>query len=245
MPVPVPAAPEAAKTDADSGTKDDSDTDSRMHGDIGMSYSRNRTAYVSYRFATDIDLTRKQPGQELLTEVHLLREDIQAQGQSSTTVSTDQYDASLKLKRFYADEVYYLYGSPRIQYNRFDFYKTSQALRLGAGRRFKIEPMSLDLELGGGHRWAQGHDGAEISEALSTFTARLEYNFSKSMYAKLNLVIDRTSQEHNSLFTASLNSPLVGNLYMKYEMSYRRILPLDNTQPSSETSYNFGLGYRL
>lgn len=234
--IPQPHAPATATT---------SPTLLPFSGDISFSYSSNRTSYHSDRLTAGLDLTYQQFAHELLTEIRIDREEIKLPDADARSVSLEEYDASLKWKYFDRHKAHYLYASPRLRHNRFTYYKNSQAIRVGIGRRLLDAPISLDMEIGTGYRHAQGHDGEEVRQPLRTITMRFAYDFTQAVSARINLVSERAFQDHYTTVNASLTSPLLGRLHLKYEMSYRRIFPFDSGLLTSETSHNLGLAYQI
>lgn len=217
-----------------------------LSGDISTTFARNRTSYTSYHLSTALDLTYKLPGREVLTEARIDREDVRIPGSQDASVSTDEYDLSVKWKNFRPGSATYLYASPRLRYNRFSYYRNTQAIRLGVGRRiYSDDPLTLDLEIGTGYRFAQPVAGSAVRQTLSSVTTRFAYEFSRSLSMKINFSSEKAGLERYNNLVASLNTPLIGALGLKYEMSYRKIFPFDSGQLTTETSYNLALNYRI
>ncbi|MFM2059375.1 MAG: hypothetical protein RLY71_3760 [Pseudomonadota bacterium] len=217
-----------------------------LSGHISTAFARSHTSYTSYQLSTALDLTYKLPGREVLTEARIDREDVRIPGSQNTSVSTDEYDVSVKWKNFRPGSATYLYASPRLRYNRFSYYRNTQAIRLGVGRRiYSDEPLTLDLEIGTGYRFAQPAAGSAVRQTLSSVTTRFAYEFSKSLSMRINFSSEKAGLERYNNLVASLNTPLIGALGLKYEMNYRKIFPIDSGQLTTETSYNLALNYRL
>jgi putative salt-induced outer membrane protein YdiY len=217
-----------------------------LSGDISTAFARNRSSYTSYHLSTSLDLTYKLPGREVLTEARIDRESVRIPGSQETSVSSDEYDISVKWKNFRPGSSTYLYASPRLRYNRFSYYRNTEAIRLGVGRRiYSDDPITLDLEIGTGFRFAQPATGSAVRQTLNSVTTRFAYDFSKSLSMKINFSSEKAGLERYNNLVASLNTPLIGALGLKYEMSYRKIFPIDSGQLTTETSYNLALDYRI
>jgi putative salt-induced outer membrane protein len=137
---------------------------------------------------------------------------------------------------------YYTYLSPRLRRNRFGYFSSSQAVRAGAGRRFApLDDLSLSLEFGPGLRLGRARSGENIREGVLTASSQLDYRVSDSTQLRLALMSERSSREHYQTAVATLRNRVSRHVWLKYELSYRKALPMDTLQPVGETRFDAGI----
>jgi putative salt-induced outer membrane protein len=216
-----------------------------LSGELGASFSMSRTGSTSRRYAVNGDLLWRQPGTEVSTELRVDRELVRDTG-GTTTLDNDEFDVSVKGRRFFDFSNWYVWVSPRLRYDRFAYYRSSQALRAGVGHLMWLgDEASLYLEAGPGTRRVRQPDDSLTSEGLFTLAARLEAELSPTLNIKFNAVNERSGKENYRTVTASLRSRLSQRVWLKYEASYRKALPFDAPVSTSETTLDAGISYRF
>ncbi|MBI2734103.1 MAG: DUF481 domain-containing protein [Aquabacterium sp.] len=167
----------------------------KLAGDIDGQYSYNKSEYTSRRLTLAADLAYPMPQRELDGELRFDREYIKEEG-APQAINRDRYDASVKFKQFFDDEPYYVYVSPRVRHNRFGYYQSAQALRVGGGRKFGGDGgWHASLELGTGYRVAHAEDGDNISEVLYTTSLKASWDISEQLSLKFNGVQEQSRRE--------------------------------------------------
>ncbi|MEY8875975.1 MAG: DUF481 domain-containing protein [Leptothrix sp. (in: b-proteobacteria)] len=214
---------------------------------LGMSFAFDRSSYATRRWASDGDVEYKYTHSEINGDYRIKREYVPLQDNAGNSLSRDEYDTHLQWKQWVDDNPYYGYLLPRVRYNRFGFYRSSQAFSAGVGRRF--EPGSGDLKLtfeaGPGVRSAQPQAGGSLVEGMYTMAVKVDFAVSQQLAFKLNLIDERSTRENYRTLTASLRNRLTERLSLKYELAYRKAFPFDSAPSSAESSLNAGLVYRF
>ena len=213
--------------------------------DLGASFALSRGAYTTRRFAGDGEVEYRYTRSEVLSEFHFDREYVQEAGTSSS-VSSDEYDANIKWKTWLTDNPYYVFWSPRARFNRFGFFRSSQALRVGLGRRFQPgSDLALTLEVGPGVRWARPQAGPSVFEGMYTVSGKIDLSLSDTLTFKFNLSDERSTRENYRTVTAGLRNKITERIWLKYEMAYRKAFPFDSAPSNAESSFDAGLNYRF
>ena len=213
--------------------------------DLGASFALSRGAYTTRRFAGDGEVEYRYTRSEVLSEFHFDREYVQEAGTSSS-VSSDEYDANIKWKTWLTDNPYYVFWSPRARFNRFGFFRSSQALRVGLGRRFQPgSDLALTLEVGPGVRWARPQTGPSVFEGMYTVSGKIDLSLSDTLTFKFNLSDERSTRENYRTVTAGLRNKITERIWLKYEMAYRKAFPFDSAPSNAESSFDAGLNYRF
>lgn len=216
-----------------------------LSGELGATFSMSRTGSTSRRYAANGDLLWRQPGTEVSTELRLDRELVRA-SDGSTTLDNDEFDASIKGRRFFDFSNWYTWVSPRLRYDRFAYYRSSQAMRVGFGHLLWLgDEASLYLEAGPGTRRVRLPDDRWSSEGLFTTSVRLEAELSPTLSVKFNAVNERSGKENYRTVTSSLRTRLTQRVWLKYELAYRKALPFDAQDSTSETTLDAGISYRF
>lgn len=217
-----------------------------IHVDLGLRIALSRGADVSRRYAADGDIEYRYTRSEVVTEFRLEREYLREQGETDTSINTDEYDANIKWKTWWVDNPFYTYWSPRVRYNRFGFFQSSQALRVGLGRRYVPRPgIELTVEAGTGVRWAHRQDGDGVFEGLSTLAAKVDADVTDTLGFKFNLVNERSTRENYRTVTAGLRNKLTDRIWLKYELSYRKSFPFDSAPSIADSNFDAGITYRF
>jgi putative salt-induced outer membrane protein len=213
--------------------------------DLGASFALSRGAYTTRRFAGDGEVEYRYTRSEVLSEFHFDREYVQEAGTTSS-VSSDEYDANIKWKTWLTDNPYYVFWSPRARFNRFGFFRSSQALRVGLGRRFQPgSDLALTLEVGPGVRWASPQTGPGVFEGMYTVSSKIDLSISDTLTFKFNLSDERSTRENYRTVTAGLRNKITERIWFKYEMAYRKAFPFDSAPSNAESSFDAGLNYRF
>lgn len=216
-----------------------------LSGELGASFSMSRTGSTSRRYAANGDLLWREPGTEVSTELRVDRELVRA-SDGSTTLDNDEFDISVKGRRFFDFSNWYVWLSPRLRYDRFAYYRSSQAMRTGLGHLLWLgNEASLYLEAGPGTRRVRQPDDSWTREGLFTLSARLEAELSPTMSVKFNAVNERSGKENYRTVTTSLRSRLTQRVWLKYEIAYRKALPFDAQESTSEITLDAGISYRF
>jgi putative salt-induced outer membrane protein len=245
-PTPAPApAPDAPSTITLRIVLEESPPPPVLSGELGATFSMSRTGSTSRRYAANGDLLWRQPGTEVSTELRLDRELVRAPD-GTTTLDNDEFDASIKGRRFFDFSNWYGWASPRLRYDRFAYYRSSQAMRVGFGRLVWLgDEASLYLEAGPGTRRVRLPDDSWSSEGLFTTSVRLEAELSPTLSVKFNAVNERSGKENYRTVTSSLRTRLTQRVWLKYEVAYRKALPFDAQDSTSETTLDAGISYRF
>lgn len=215
----------------------------KLTGDIDGKYSYNKSEYTSRRLTLAADLAYPMPQRELDGELRFDREYIKEEGVPQA-INRDRYDANVKFKQFFDDEPYYLYVSPRVRHNRFGYYQSAQAMRVGAGRKFGGDAnWNVSLELGSGYRVAHAEDGDNISEVLYTTSVKASWDISEQLSLKFNGVQEQSRRETFRTMSLALRNKLTNHIGLKYELLYRRSFPFDSQEKDGELSAEFGVSY--
>jgi putative salt-induced outer membrane protein YdiY len=213
--------------------------------DLGASFALSRGAYTTRRLAGDGEVEYRYTLSEVLSEFHFDREYVQEAGATSS-VSSDEYDANIKWKTWLTDNPYYVFWSPRARFNRFGFFRSSQALSAGLGRRFQPgSDLSLTLEVGPGIRSARPQTGASVIEGMYTVSGKIDLSLSDALTFRFNLVDERSTRENYRTVTASVRNKITERVWLKYEMAYRKAFPFDSAPSNAESSFDAGLNYRF
>lgn len=217
----------------------------KIAAEFGLRFSVNQSTYTSRRLAGDGDIDYRWTRSEISSEFRIDREYVQANG-GTAEIHSDEYDANIKWKRMLLDNPFYSFVSPRLRYNRFGYFRSSQAWRVGLGRRFEPDPrLSLSLEVGPGVRWAQKQTGGSVFEALYGVSSKLDYELTDTLYFKFNYVDERSNRENYRTLSASLRNKITDRVWLKYEMQYRKAFPFDSAPSQAESSFDAGLSYRF
>lgn len=215
----------------------------KLAGDIDGQYSYNKSEYTSRRLTLAADLAYPMPQRELDGELRFDREYIKEEG-TPQAINRDRYDASVKFKQFFDDEPYYVYVSPRVRHNRFGYYQSAQALRVGGGRKFGGDgSWHASLELGTGYRVAHAEDGDNVSEVLYTTSLKASWDISEQLSLKFNGVQEQSRRETFRTMGLALRNKLTNHIGLKYELLYRRSFPFDSQEKDGELSAEFGVSY--
>lgn len=215
----------------------------KLAGDIDGQYSYNKSEYTSRRLTLAADLAYPMPQRELDGELRFDREYIKEEG-APQAINRDRYDASVKFKQFFDDEPYYGYVSPRVRHNRFGYYQSAQALRVGGGRKFGSDgSWHASLELGTGYRVAHAEDGDNVSEVLYTTSLKASWDISEQLSLKFNGVQEQSRRETFRTMGLALRNKLTNHIGLKYELLYRRSFPFDSQEKDGELSAEFGVSY--
>ncbi len=215
----------------------------KLTGDVDGQYSYNKSEYTSRRLTLAADLAYPMPQRELDGELRFDREYIKEEGVPQA-INRDRYDASVKFKQFFDDEPYYLYVSPRVRHNRFGYYQSAQAMRVGAGRKFGGDGnWNLSLELGSGYRVAHSEDDDNISEVLYTTSLKASWDITEQLSLKFNGVQEQSRRETFRTMSLALRNKLTNHIGLKYEVLYRRSFPFDSQEKDGELSADFGVSY--
>jgi putative salt-induced outer membrane protein len=213
--------------------------------DLGLSFALSQAAYTTRRLAGDGEVEYRYTRSEVLSEFHIDREYVQQEG-SAASVSSDEYDANIKWKTWLTDNPNYIFWSPRVRYNRFGFFRSSQALRVGLGRRFEPgSSLALTFEVGPGIRWARQQAGDSVFEGMYTLSGKAELSLSDTLSFKFNIVDERSTRENYRTVTTGLRNKLTERVWLKYEMAYRKAFPFDSAPSKAESSFDAGLNYRF
>jgi putative salt-induced outer membrane protein YdiY len=213
--------------------------------ELDGSFALSRGAYTTRRFAGDGEVEYRYTRSEVISEFHFDREYVQQPGTPSA-VNSDEYDANIKWKTWLTDNPYYLFWSPRARFNRFGFFRSSQALRVGLGRRFQPgSDLALTLEVGPGIRSARPQTGASVIEGMYTVSGKIDLSLSDTLTFKFNLVDERSTRENYRTVTAGLRNKITERVWLKYEMAYRKAFPFDSAPSNAESSFDAGLSYRF
>lgn len=217
----------------------------KISAEIGLRFALSKSSYTSRRLAADGDIDYRWTRSEISSEFRVDREYVQANG-GTAEINSDEYDANVKWKRMLLDNPFYSFVSPRLRYNRFGYFRSSQAWRVGLGRRFEPDPrLSLSLEVGPGIRWAQKQTGGSVFEALYGLSSKLDYELTDTLYFKFNYVDERSNRETYRTLSASLRNKITDRVWLKYEMQYRKAAPFDSAPSQAESSFDAGLSYRF
>lgn len=214
-----------------------------LTGDLDGQYSYSKTDYTSRRLTLAADLAYPMPQKELDGDLRFDREYIKEEG-NEPSLNRDRYDASLKFKQFFDDSPYYAYVSPRIRHNRFGYYQSAQALRVGGGRKFGGEGnWMVNLELGSGYRVAHSDDGENISEVLYTTALKATWDITDQLSLKFSGTQEQSRRETLRTMSLALRNKLTNHIGLKYEVLYRRSFPFDSLEKDGELSAEFGVSY--
>ena len=219
----------------------------RIKAELGLRFSMHQSDYTSRQFSADGDIDYRWTLSEVSSEFRIDREYVQS-GDAEAEIQSDEYDANIKWKRKWVDNPFYGYVSPRLRYNRFGYFRSSQAWSVGFGRRFEPLPgLSLSAEFGPGLRWARKQAGGHVFEALYSLAGKLDYELTDTLTAKLNVVDERSNRENYRTLALSLRNRLTERLWLKYEVNYRKAFPFDDAprQSQGESSFDAGLSYRF
>ncbi len=223
----------------------DADEVPKISAEIGLRFALSKSTYTSRRLASDGDIDYRWTRSEISSEFRIDREYVQANG-GAAEVNRDEYDANIKWKRMLLDNPFYSFVSPRLRYNRFGYFRSSQAWRVGLGRRFEPSPrLNLSLEVGPGIRWAQKQAGGSVFETLYGISSKLDYELTDTLYFKFNYVDERSNRENYRTLSASLRNKITERVWLKYEMQYRKAFPFDSAPSQAESSFDAGLSYRF
>lgn len=219
----------------------------RIKAELGLRFSMQQSDYTSRQLSADGDIDYRWTLSEVSSEFRIDREYVQS-GDTAAEIQSDEYDANIKWKRKWVDNPFYGYVSPRLRYNRFGYFRSSQAWRIGFGRRFEpLQGLSLTAEFGPGLRWARKQAGGHVFEALYTLAGKLDYELTDTLTARFNLVDERSNRENYRTLAMSLRNRLTERLWLKYEVNYRKAFPFDDAprQSQGESSFDAGLSYRF
>ncbi len=213
-------------------------------GDLGFSYSYNRTSYVSRKFSVETDVTHKTDHNETVSECLVDRRYVLISGTSSE-VTSFKYDANVKWKHFYDDSLYYSYLSPRIRHNNTGYFTSAQAFRIGGGRKILLDKdlFEMNVELGVGYRYATLANQSRIQEGLFTLSDKFTWNITPELSLKFNLVHEQSIREKYRTTTIELINKFTRNLGVKYQIAQKRTYPFDSNEPGGEFLSSIGLDY--
>ena len=218
---------------------------------LSLHYTTTRTThFAGRRWGLQGSWLHRAPQDEWSGEFRTQREAIALNG-SDSTLKVDEIDTFVKWRRDLAAlddppregaSTYYTYLSPRLRRNRFGYFSSSQAVRAGAGRRFApLDDLSLSLEFGPGLRLGRARSGENIREGVLTASSQLDYRVSDSTQLRLALMSERSSREHYQTAVTTLRNRVSRHVWLKYELSYRKALPMDTLQPVGETRFDAGI----
>jgi putative salt-induced outer membrane protein YdiY len=217
----------------------------RIKVELGLRFSMQQSDYTSRQLSADGDIDYRWTLSEVSSEFRIDREYVQS-GDTDAEIQSDEYDANIKWKRKWLDNPFYGYVSPRLRYNRFGYFRSSQAWSIGFGRRFEpLSGLSLSAEFGPGLRWARKQAGGHVFEALYSLAGKLDYELTDTLTAKLNIVDERSNRENYRTLALSLRNRLTERLWLKYEVNYRKAFPFDDAPSQGESSFDAGLSYRF
>ncbi len=213
--------------------------------DAGLNFSTSSGSSTTRRYAGDGEVEYRYSRIEIAGALRLNREYVRvASGGSS--VDSDEYDGNIAWRSWLTDNPFYGFISPRSRYNRYGFFRSSQSLRVGLGRRWEPQAgNSYTLEAGPGLRWARQQDGNSVTEGLYTVSGKVDVALSESLGFKFNLVDERSTRENYRTLATSLRSKLTDRVWLKLEYSYRRAFPFDSAPSTAESSLDAGLTYRF
>jgi putative salt-induced outer membrane protein len=215
-------------------------------GNVGFSFSENRTDYVSRKLTVNIDVTRTENQNETVSECSLDKQHFVIPGDTSR-IETFRYDANVKWKHYYDDSPYYSYLSPRVRHNNTGYFTATQALRLGGGRKILLDNdlFEMAVELGVGYRFATLADHSRINENLFTVSDKFTWAFTDELSLKLNFVHEQSAREKYRTVTLELVNKFTHNLGVKYQIVQKRTYPFESNSQSGEYTSSIGLDYAI
>lgn len=213
--------------------------------DAGFTFSTTTGASTTRRYAGDGEVEYRYTRTEIAGALRFNREYVSVAGGGSS-VDSDEYDGNVAWRTWLADNPFYGFISPRSRYNRYGYFRSSQSLRIGLGRRWEPQPgNSYTLEAGPGLRWARQQNGDNVTEGLYTLSAKMDVAVSESLGFKFAVVDERSTRENYRTLAASLRSRLTDRVWLKLEYSFRRAFPFDAAPSNAESSLDAGLTYRF
>lgn len=213
--------------------------------DAGFTFSTTSGASTTRRYAGDGEVEYRYTRTEIAGALRFDREYVRVSGGGSS-VNSDEYDGNVAWRSWLADNPFYGFISPRSRYNRYGYFRSSQSLRIGLGRRWEPQPgNSYTLEAGPGLRWARQQNGDNVTEGLYTLTAKMDVAVSESLGFKFSVVDERSTRENYRTLATSLRSRLTDRVWLKLEYSFRRAFPFDSAPGNAESSLDAGLTYRF
>lgn len=215
-------------------------------GDLGFSYSDNRTNYVSRKFALETDVTHATDHNETVSECLVDKRYVMIPG-AAAEITSFKYDANVKWKHYYDDSLYYSYLSPRVRHNNTGYFTSAQAFRVGGGRKVLLdkELFEMTVELGIGYRLATLADQSRIREGLFTMSDKFTWNITTDLSLKLNVVHEQSNREKYRTATVELINKFTRNLGVKYQIVQKRTYPFDSNEPGGEFLTSIGLNYAI
>jgi putative salt-induced outer membrane protein len=213
--------------------------------DAGFTFSTTGGSSTTRRYAGDGEVEYRYTRTEIAGALRFNREYVRvANGGSS--VNSDEYDGNIAWRTWLTDNPFYGFISPRSRYNRYGFFRSSQSLRIGLGRRWEPQAgNAYTIEAGPGVRWAHQQDGNAVSEGLYTVSGKVDMAVSDSLGFKFSLVDERSTRENYRTLATSLRSKLTDRVWLKLEYSYRRAFPFESAPSQAESSLDAGLTYRF
>lgn len=219
-------------------------TDGIWHGEVDGQFSFSQSEYTSRELKLEANTAYLMPGRELGGDFSFERRSIKEDG-SPRSVNKDMYDASVELKQYFDDTPYYAYVSPRVRHNRFGYYRSAQALRMGLGRKFGRDDGSLvvSLELGSGYRVAQTETSERIGEVLYISSLKALWALSETLSVYFNGAQEQGRREAFRTMTLGLRTKLTHSIGLKYELAYRRSYPFAGLENDGERTADLGITY--
>ncbi|RZS47402.1 DUF481 domain-containing protein [Sphaerotilus mobilis] len=213
--------------------------------DAGFTFSTTSGGSTTRRYAGDGEVEYRYTRTEIAGALRFNREYVRVAGGGSS-VDGDEYDGNVAWRTWLSDNPFYGFISPRSRYNRYGYFRSSQSLRIGLGRRWEPQPgNSYTLEAGPGLRWARQQNGDNVTEGLYTLSAKVDLAVSESLGFKFSVVDERSTRENYRTLATSLRSRLTERVWIKLEYAFRRAFPFDAAPSSAETSLDAGLTYRF
>ncbi|MDP4299775.1 DUF481 domain-containing protein [Leptothrix discophora] len=213
--------------------------------DAAFTFSNTSGASTTRRYAGDGEVEYRYTRTEIAGALRFNREYVRVAGGGSS-VNSDEYDTNVAWRTWLSDNPFYGFISPRSRYNRYGFFRSSQSLRVGVGRRWEPQAgQSFTLEAGPGVRWATQQDGNSVTEGLYTVSGKVDMAVSDNLGFKFSLVDERSTRENYRTLATSLRSRLTERVWLKLEYTYRRAFPFDSAPSNAESSIDAGLNYRF
>ena len=211
-------------------------------GEFNASLAYSRSAYVTKSNAADGEFTYQGDHYKLAGEFNGWQEAVRTS--DSLQSRSSKYDLIGKYIRPIHDIANYFYFSPRFRGSTTGFFESSKALRLGLGREFFSDPnLSLSLEAGIGYRQAQLVSDETIDEQLSSFSTKLRWSPTPALVIKATFSHEQSDKEKYRTSEFSIKKNLIGNIGLRYSLTYRQTFPYDSLEPNGEMRTNVSLNY--
>lgn len=155
-------------------------------------------------------------------------------------VSAERYELSGKTD-YKMTELDYLYGSIKLQKDRFSGFEYEHIVSVGYGHKvIKQDNMELDLEIGPGERFFKVDDGVSKSDEEAVLRLSANYWWQISGTSKFTQEIttdigeEITSTKSVTGIQANINSTLA--LKFTYTLRHKSSVPLDTEKKDTETA---------